>query len=427
MPSQVVLSLYSDDDDDDDNDYGEQQEDTIDYKIHLTKQLGRRARFTQYTTGLTTLCKWLDNWTVTMAMREFMQNTIDYTSKMTYPRMVVFERKESVPEKVQNVIPSDVLKLVKSAINESTVQYFETTLQFGGIPRSSVITGQAKEGQDSLGFFIIVQADTTLFKEHLYQKSSKCDDISQSGAHGMGFKESALYLLKHQAQLRMWMPAAAVEESKPGDKWNFFLRKDTVMVVQSTPVAFEARNLVIAATHIKSDCRFNPCMFLAFHHGQLDAMQVDVRVGQGVSYYKVLLDPMYAGKFFNYGIEVNSYPILRTLGIGIDGGFKLDDRFRNEVHDVRNRVGIILKSLFRKKDPKIILDRIADKLGGVDLKHCRRNEDAYPGEDVFMCLKEAVHKWKNVPKKRVHLIDVGWSDAEKDAMVGLGYFLLSSP
>ena len=89
-------------------------------------------------------------------------------------------------------------------------------------------------------------------------------------------------------------------------------------------------------------------------------------------------------------------------------------------------MGIILNSLF-VKHPKIILDRIADKLGGVDLQNCERDEDTYPDVTFNECLKEAVKRWKNIPKERVKLIDVGWSDADKDAMVGLGYFLLSSP
>ena len=150
-----------------------------------------------------------------------------------------------------------------------------------------------------------------------------------------------------------------------------------------------------------------------------------VKIGMGVGYYKVLLDTRYAGKFFNYGIEVNSYSILEVLGIGIDGTFKLTNREQKHVHDVRGRVHIILKCLFIHYPG--ILERIGDKLASIeDLQNCVREEDPYEDKDFFDSLEKAAQKWKsNIQKDRVFLIDERWSVAEKNVFVGFGYFLLS--
>ena len=90
-----------------------------------------------------------------------------------------------------------------------------------------------------------------------------------------------------------------------------------------------------------------------------------VKIGSCVGYYSVLLDTRYAGKFFNYGIEVNSYSILEVLGSGINGTFTLANRERKHADGVRGRVCIILKYLFIHHQR--ILERIGDKLAVIDL------------------------------------------------------------
>ena len=71
---------------------------------------------------------------------------------------------------------------------------------------------------------------------------------------------------------------------------------------------FKARDLVIAVTDNKPEWQFDQGKFLPFHQGPFKTISVQVKRGKGVGYYKVLLNTMYACKFFNYGIEVNSLP-----------------------------------------------------------------------------------------------------------------------
>jgi hypothetical protein len=334
----------------------------------------------------------------------------------------VFEHKANVAESVLAVLPDQVLKVVKSATRDDTLQCFETTLMHDNLPRASILTGQ---GLDSKGFFIVVQAATTLFAEHLWEMSSKENDISQSGYHGCGLKEAALYLLWQNAKLKMWMPGASEEDEFPGDSWVFKLNEVNRMKVHGSKLKkFKARVLVILVTNIKQKWQFDPCKFLAFHQGPLNEKIVQVKKNCSVGYYSVLLDTRYAGKFFSYGIEVNSYSILEVLGIGINGTFKLADRERKHVHDVRGRVYIILKYLFIHHP--MILERIGDKLAAIDLRKCVRKEDPYKDKDIFECLGKAARKWKSedIQEDRVFLIDERWSDAQKNAIMSLKYFLL---
>jgi hypothetical protein len=371
-----------------------------------------------------------------MAIRELIQNTVDYTFKIcrTCREEVVFKHKENIADSVLAVLPSrrgeknerSILEVVMGAASDKTLQCFETTLMHDKLPRASILTGQVSSDPDSKGFFIVVQAATTLFGEHLWDMSSKANDLSQSGFHGCGLKEAALYLLSINAKLKMWMPGASVEDDKPGDSWVFELNKDSQMRVRSTPLKkFKARDLVTAVTDIESKWRFDPNSYLSFHQGPSNVViEVPVRIGKGVGYYQVLLDTRYAGKFFNYGIEVNSYRILEVLGIGIDGTFKLTNRERKHVHDVQGRVCTILKYLFMNHP--MILERIGDKLAAINLQNCVvREEDLYGDKDIFKCLRNAAQKWKsNIQKDRVFLINERWSDAQKDVIVGFGSFLL---
>ena len=145
---------------------------------------------------------------------------------------------------------------------------------------------------------------------------------------------------------------------------------------------------------------------------------MEVKKNCGVGYYSVLLDTRYAGKFFSYGIEVNSYSILEVLGIGINGTFKLADRERKHVRDVRGRVYMILKYLFIHHP--MILERIGDMLAAIDLRKCVRKEDPYKDRDIFECLGKAARIWKKDSKEdRVFLIDEKWSDAQKNAIMSL--------
>ena len=103
------------------------------------------------------------------------------------------------------------------------------------------------------------------------------------------------------------------------NSWEFKLNKSNQMKVWGNKLKkFKAHVLVIAVTNIEPQWRFDPCKFLAFHQGPLEQIKVQVKIGSCVGYYSVLLDTRY-GKFFNYGIEVNSYSILVVLGIGING------------------------------------------------------------------------------------------------------------
>ena len=174
-------------------------------------------------TGKTTGCGWLNTWDVSMAIREFIQNTVDYTLKIC--REQVAFHKANVAESVLAVLPAQVLKVAKSATKDDTLQCFETTCKHDKLPRASILTGQVSNGLESKGFFIVVQAAPTLFAEHLWEMSSKKNDISQSGYHGCGLKEAALYLLWKQAQLKMCIPGASVEDEFPGDSWEFKLNE----------------------------------------------------------------------------------------------------------------------------------------------------------------------------------------------------------
>lgn len=425
MSTQQGLPSHSEDDEDDESIGNDPQEDyCVNEHEDLLSQMANRYRFSLLDTGRTTRCGWLNNWDISMAIRELLQNTLDYTFKICRTQ-VVFKHQANVAESVLAVLPDKVLKVVKSATRDETLQCFQTTLMHDKLPRASVLTGQVSNGVDSKGFFIVVQAATTLFAEHLWDMSSKEVDISQSGFHGCGLKEAALYLLSINAKLKMWMPGASVEDEFPGDSWEFKLNKFNRMKVHGSKLKkFKARDLVIAVTNIPPQWRFDPYKFLHFHQGSLEVMQVGVKMDKGVRYYKVLLNTRYAGKFFNYGIEVNSYRILEVLGIGIDGAFKLTNRERKHVHDVRGRVCIILKYLFIHH-PVIILERIGDKLAAIDLQNCVREEDPYADKDIFESLRKAAQKWKsNIQEDRVFLISEKWSDAEKNVIVGFGYFIL---
>jgi hypothetical protein len=422
MSSQQGLPSHIDDDEDDES-TGNDSHEEFRFNEHedLLSQLPNRHRFSMLDTGKTTSAGWLKNWDVSMVIREFIQNAKDYIFKICR-KPVAFERKANFAESVLAVLPDQVLKVVKSATRDDTLQCFETTLMHDNLPRASILTGR---GLDSKGFFIVVQAATTLFAEHLWDMTSKKNDISQSGYHGCGLKEAALYLLWQKAKLKMWMPGASEEDEFPGDSWVFKLNEVNRMKVHGSKLKkFKARVLVILVTNIEPQWQFDPRKFLAFHQGPLDQIQVHVKKDCLVGDYSVLLDTNYAGKFFNYGIEVNSYSILEVLGIGINGTFKLTDRERKHVHDVRGRVYIILKYLFIRH-PRIILERIGDKLAAIDLRKCVREEDPYKDKDIFECLRKAAREWKSdIPKDRVFLIDERWNDAQKNAITGFGYFLL---
>jgi hypothetical protein len=93
---------------------------------------------------------WLDKWDIPMAIRELVQNTTDYISKKN--NQVEFKHKANVSESVVDVLPDQVLKMVKSAFRDNTLKCFETTLvdKDGKLPTASVLTGLVSNGDSSL-------------------------------------------------------------------------------------------------------------------------------------------------------------------------------------------------------------------------------------------------------------------------------------
>ena len=129
MSSQQALPSNIDDDEDDKSTES-REESRLNEHEDLLSQLPYRRRFTKLDTGRTTSVGWLNNWDVSMAIRELIQNTVDYTFKVCRIP-VAFDHKANFSESVLAVLPDQVLNVVKSATRDDTLQCFETTLMHG--------------------------------------------------------------------------------------------------------------------------------------------------------------------------------------------------------------------------------------------------------------------------------------------------------
>lgn len=383
----------------------------------LLRQLENRNRFTKHSTNMTTRVTWLNEWTFDMAAREFIQNMVDYLQKMHRDdvRFVAVSARDIDT----STLPTEVTRILKRATEDDECQIFHAVVGAEQEVCGWIFTGP--------GFFVTWQHNTTLFEEHLYQRSSKVQSIDQAGTHGCGLKEAALFLLWKGASVKMWMPAAPVDDEFPGDTWSFKLDIYNRMKVTASKVkTYKDRHLLTAVTDVDFKWRFNPDQYVTFSPNHVDVVPVPIRRDQGVGYYHVLLDKRYVGRFFNYGIEVQSHPALVALGIGVDSKFKLTDRYRKKVDDISTRVEVVIKSLLRNK-PHKILEAIHDKLVTVCLGELRqrwRPEDMYPQDTSVSTLPLAVANWKGVPLDQVVLAGPDWTDAECAIFSSLDYCVL---
>lgn len=274
----------------------------------LVAQLPRRHRMSVHTTSMTTSTGWLHQWNFDMAVRELLQNFFDYVTK-TYNGDVKFSRATTL---YGHDLPKE---FTKHSTKESTIYQAYVDETFVG----HLVTGP--------GHFVLHQVNTTLFEHHLLHRSTKCRSLDQAGTHGCGMKEAMLYLLSQGAAAKMYMPADSVSSEFPGDAWLWKLDSANRLVVKASKLkTYTSRDFITIVTGIDSVWKFDTSNFLHFHHGQLNVVEAPVRPDTNVKFYRVLMDPEYAGYFFNYGIRVQQIKILSDLGLGIDGEFKLRSR-----------------------------------------------------------------------------------------------------
>lgn len=274
----------------------------------LVAQLHKRHRMTVHTTSMTTSTGWLRQWNFNMAARELLQNFIDYVTKI-YSGDVKFSRASTLHS---HDLPKE---FTVHATPESTIYHAFVDTHFVG----HLVTGPT--------YFVLHQVNTTLFEHHLLHRSTKYRSLDQAGTYGCGMKEAMLYFLNQGANAKMYMPAASVSSEFPGDAWSWKLDNANRLVVKASKLkTYTSRDLVTVITGVDTTWKLETSNFLQFHHGQLNVVDAPVKQDTNVKSYRVLLDPEYAGYFFNYGIRVQQVKILSDVGIGIDGDFKLSNR-----------------------------------------------------------------------------------------------------
>jgi hypothetical protein len=166
-----------------------------------------RPRITRHTTDMTKKSGWLKYWNTNMAVRELIQNQLDYL-RATHNSDIVF-RKTLV-----SVIPEEILGALKSQLNHGRMQcdIYQCLTVTGKVVGHLIVAP---------GKFILHQKNSTLFPGHLLQQSSKSDSLNAAGTHGCGLKEAALHFISKGALMKMWMPAAPKSADYPAETWTF--------------------------------------------------------------------------------------------------------------------------------------------------------------------------------------------------------------
>eukprot|EP00590_Aulacoseira_subarctica_P008288 CAMPEP_0172436666 /NCGR_PEP_ID=MMETSP1064-20121228/71844_1 /TAXON_ID=202472 /ORGANISM="Aulacoseira subarctica , Strain CCAP 1002/5" /LENGTH=475 /DNA_ID=CAMNT_0013185085 /DNA_START=225 /DNA_END=1649 /DNA_ORIENTATION=+ len=408
--------------------------------LNIEKQLRYRPRFTRRLTDMTTLCGWLSKWNTDMAVRELLQNMIDYLQKLSSVYPITFEQKDT--DKLENPPPKSGLEKLWKTSAASQRKVYDCVIRTN--KQDEVLTlGHLYTGP---GLFILHQAKSTLFPGHLFQQSSKANDLSSAGVNGCGMKEAALCLISKGAIFKMWMPADGVDEEYPADSWAFRLDKTDRMVVYSTKnKTYKARDLWMSATNISPNWRFNPQHYLAFQANlkEIEApikKHRDMRVkryrillnskilASASIMERILLNSQNVGICFNYGIIVQRDSILAQLGIGFDAEYKLQDRYRKDMGPLlHDRIAVAIKSAAFSHPETIIpmLTAATVTLSKLDFSS-NQPEDLYPSiKTAKLLLKHAVHKWKGIPVEHIVLAGSKWTHEEKNvASTVYNYFCI---
>ncbi len=381
--------------------------------------------FTLCVVGLTSRAGWLKSWTTSMAVREFLQNMIDHLSTQTSEN-IIFQKIDDF----NFWSSSDVIKEIKStlAIKEKDFPEKSEGLSFYAAEVSTGILAYIVHGR---GKFILVQMESTLSRCHLFQFSTKPSDMSSAGCHGCGMKEAALFLLNEGCQVRMWMPAETLPSDYPGESWTFRLSPQGAMVVTASKrKTYTSRSLITIISDLRESWKFESSKYLAFHPPTTPDNRILIKTRNSGQYnqvldYTLLLDD---DRIFNYGIFVQESVRASSIKMGLDGRYKLKDRYRNMVHDVDSRLAIAVKVGVRLK-PHLVIPRLLDckeSLQWIFSGNISRKEDplsVHKFHDLQAMLVTGISLWKTLNTESIILVDSSWSQREINFTKEIGFFV----
>lgn len=368
---------------------------------------------------------WLKSWTTSMAIREFLQNMMDHLRTQTSEN-IIFQKIDDF----NCWSSSDVSEEIKSIMAIKEPEFFESTKGLSCYV-AKVSTGILAYLVHGRGKFILVQMESTLSRCHLFQFSTKPSDMSSAGCHGCGMKEAALFLLNEGCQVRMWMPAETLPSDYPGESWTFRLSPQGAMVVTASKrKTYTSRSLITIISDIRESWKFDSSKYLAFRPPTTPDNRILIKTrnsGQSnqVLDYTLLLDD---DGIFNYGIFVQESVKARSIKMGLDGRYKLKDRYRNMVHDADSRLAIAVKVGVRLK-PHIVIPILLDckeSLQWIFSGNIRRKEDplsVHKFHDLQTMLVTGISLWKTLNTESIILVDSFWSQREINFTKEIGFFV----
>ncbi len=411
-------------DEDEDEEEGElyipKARDSLDEVLRRRTPLGNSL----FNTGLSTQQGWLESWTIFMCIRELLQNFVDHVLFKTEEEVKIVEVMLSAfdPE-VADLITSTGCRKLKPRDFVKSVDGLRFFDAFVG----TIVVGRVISGR---GCFFLLQYDSSLSRECIYQRSTKGADLKLAGTHGCGMKESALRLLDQGAELRMWMPAKAKDDKYPGESWTWTLRERIMKVQGNMSIKYKARALLTVVRNLPSSFTFDPRKYL-FFESSMESMQIIrtpiMKVQEVVLDYQILIG---SSGVFNYGIFVEDTELTKKLGFGLNGRYKLADRYRTRADDLKGRLAAAIKVAVRKK-PALITPLLMEYAKTDSLEwvfpQVPRAEDSETNHN-FQNLKELlIHGITKTPRleasQRSILLLTGpeWTRGERAIAVSLGY------
>jgi hypothetical protein len=389
-------------DDDEDEDEGDDENEdegnlyTPEAGDSLDEVLQRRISLQNnlHNTNLSTQQGWLKSWTIFMSIRELLE--------------------------VANLIKSTMYRKLKPASFVKSVDGLRFFDAFVG----TTVVGRVISGR---GCFFLLQYDSSLSRDCLYQRTTKDADLNLAGTHGCGMKESALCLLRQNAELRMWMPARAVDSSFPGESWTWKQTPEGIMKVKGyMSKTYKARAFLTVVRNLSSSFTFDPRKFL-FFKSSVELMHIiptPIKQFEGVLDYQILVG---SSGVYNYGIFVEESELTKKLGFGLNGRYKLADRYRTRTDDVKGRLAAAIKVAVRKEPEKITpyLVRYAktDSLEWLfpEVPRAEDSEINHNFRNLKSLLIYGLSKMPGYEAQRILLTGPEWTPGEQAIAVSLGY------
>lgn len=412
-------------DDDSDNEWEEDEclyvpcpGDGIEEMVQKRVPLGAKTT----TTGLTAHQGWIKSWTTFMAIRELIQNFMDHMRFRFFKEMVVLETRGdgSGWEPWKELVHQS--RCIPASFMESGEGFRFFCVMAGKYRVGNIVSGH--------GIFIIAQHNSTLSMDCLYMRSTKHLDPNMAGTHGCGMKEGALLVLTQGGRMKMWMPANAADSLFPGEAWTWKLSCEGIMKVRGSPLkTYKERTLLTAFTHLPPDFAFDPTKFLMFKICDAPKCKfIDAPMRQPMTCpldYRILLDRT---GIYNYGIFVQEHELTTALGIGLDGRYKLADRYRTKADDVKRRLAAAIKVAVRRDAvslmPHLINSAMSQSLAWIFPKHPRLEDSMnnHGFRDLPAMLTYGILKCDTtlVPDAVV-LAGAEWTPEERGVAKALGY------